>query len=564
MYYFIFLFCFCFGLHSPKNLVVIKDSTLTDIDFYEKISKDDWDSFDKSKKEDVFNDFLKNELSYYDAISVGLDKDPKVFSILKNRKKQVLLNNTYEHLIARPLIDPEVVEKNIKNLKNKVEAYHLLIGYKGSKQDTESTISKESAKSLVDSLYSIMTLESEKENIEDVFKKYATGYSIDPSVQNNFGFLGWVPWGRTVMSFQEPLFKLKNLVLSKPIHTEYGYHLILKKTSALSSHYYYSKENYTDLSKKLALGSLSFDSLRALSSEFDSLTIKESGLLFNKQETDSLFNYILDKKKKDKLTGNKNQLIDWLKNYDKKILFFSKNKKAYGVGWLVDKLSNTQSSRIPPIKEVKDFKDLVLFYVLQEEVVKIGLDNGIENSYSFKKDWLNNKRNILFSEYLSYCLNSITPVDSLIIKKEFLKQGFDKKVFKPKRVVFSEIRVFNESVAKELIKKISNGESFDSLLVFYGGSIKEPLSETKNTPLSRALFNNPKGFVSNIILNNDGSFSVARIERYLKEEKFTLKNMYNKLEREYISAAQDSIKTSLLPALKNKLNPTVYKDVLGL
>ena len=79
MYYFIFLFCFCFGLHSPKNLVVIKDSTLTDIDFYEKISKDDWDSFDKSKKEDVFNDFLKNELSYYDAISVGLDKDPKVF-----------------------------------------------------------------------------------------------------------------------------------------------------------------------------------------------------------------------------------------------------------------------------------------------------------------------------------------------------------------------------------------------------------------------------------------------------------------------------------------------------
>ena len=202
MYYFIFLFCFCFGLHSPQNLVIIKDSTLTDIDFYEKISKDDWDSFDKSKKEDVFNDFLKNELSYYDAISVGLDKDPKVFSILKNRKKQVLLNNTYEHLIARPLIDPSVVEKNIKNLKNKAEAYHLLIGYSGSKQDTESTISKESAKSLADSLYSIMVLESEKENIEDVFKKYAIKYSIDPSVQNNFGFLGWVPWGRTVMSFQ--------------------------------------------------------------------------------------------------------------------------------------------------------------------------------------------------------------------------------------------------------------------------------------------------------------------------------------------------------------------------
>ena len=50
MYYFIFLFCFCFGLHPPKTLVVIKDSILTDVDFYEKISKDDWDSFDKNKK----------------------------------------------------------------------------------------------------------------------------------------------------------------------------------------------------------------------------------------------------------------------------------------------------------------------------------------------------------------------------------------------------------------------------------------------------------------------------------------------------------------------------------
>ena len=66
-------------------------------------------------------------------------------------------------------------------------------------------------------------------------------------------------------------------------------------------------------------------------------------------------------------------------------MLFSKNNKAYGAGWLVDKLSNTQSSRIPPIKEIKDFKDLVLFYVLQEEVVKIGLDNGFENSYSFKR-----------------------------------------------------------------------------------------------------------------------------------------------------------------------------------
>ena len=64
------------------------------------------------------------------------------------------------------------------------------------------------------------------------------------------------------------------------------------------------------------------------------------------------------------------------------------------------------------------------------------------------------------------------------------------------------------------------------------------------------------------MIKNTSDFNKEKIKKL--EEKFTLKNMYNKLEREYISAAQDSIKTSLLPALKNKLNPTVYRDVLGL
>ena len=63
-----------------------------------------------------------------------------------------------------------MVEKNIKNLKNKAEAYHLLIGYKGSKQDTESTMLKESAKLLIDSLYN-MIVENLKKKTLKVFLK---------------------------------------------------------------------------------------------------------------------------------------------------------------------------------------------------------------------------------------------------------------------------------------------------------------------------------------------------------------------------------------------------------
>ena len=71
-------------------------------------------------------------------------------------------------------------------------------------------MSKKQAFQLIDSL----RVEINKEvslgfNIEDVFSRFAVDFSIDPSVQNNLGFLGWVPWGQTVMSFQKPLFDLK-------------------------------------------------------------------------------------------------------------------------------------------------------------------------------------------------------------------------------------------------------------------------------------------------------------------------------------------------------------------
>ena len=564
MFLFIFFFGGVFALHVPQNLVVLSDTILTDVDFYEKISKDDWDVFDVDKKRRVFDDFLKNELAYYDAIKKGLDLNPKTFLSLKTRKKQVLLNNIYEHIIARPLVDPLVVEKNIKNLQKKTEAYHLLVGYKGSSQNTESTISKQAAKTLVDSLYLAIKKESVDKNLEDVFMDFAFDYSIDPSVKQNRGFLGWVPWGRTTMSFQEALFDLPKGVLSSPVHTEYGYHLILKKTIGLSSHYYYSQENYLDLSFKIAESSLSFDSLRVLSSSFDSLTIKKTGLSFNSSAIDSLVGFVLKKQKQERLAGNKNQIIDWLLSLKNKVVLFSKNDRVFGVGWLINQLKETPSSRVPPLKTKKDLKDLLVFFVLQEEVLKLDLEKNILKTTSFKRDWLNNKKNIIYNDYISFLLNSLAPIDSALVIKEYKEQTLEERLLKPKRVAFSEIRVFDFLVAKEIVEQLALGASFDSLLVLFGGSIKEPVSITKKSPLAVSLFKKKTNDISEIIKNNDGSFSIARVERFLEKEFFSLDLVYQKLEREILTSMQDVIKGSLLETLINDLKPTINPSVLGL
>ena len=561
----LFLFTCCYGLHLPVNLLVLLDTSFTDVNFYEQVPKDEWDALDINKKRGALDDFLKTELCVYDAQKQGLFLHPKTKKNLLVRKKQLLLNNTYEHLIARPFVSALEVEKNLNNLQYKVEGYHLLIGYLGSQQNTESTLSKEEAYVLIDSLYYVIKKEGLSRPLLEVFEEFAFKYSIDPSAKTNRGFLGWVPWGRTVMSFQEPLFNLPDNSLSSPIHTEYGYHLIFKGTVARSSYYYYSEKNYKDLAYKVGQRSLSFDSLRVKSSLFDSLTIKGAGFVFHKKNMGILFDFLLEKQEEQRLMGNKNQLLEWLgEGQLKNQLLFIVNKKGFGVGWLINKLKEAPSSRIPVLKTKESFNSLVLSFVLQDLVLELANTKNIQKKTSFKRDWKNNYKNIVYNDYLSFLLNKLSPLDSSVVLKKYKEGLLDKSFFRPLRVVFSEIRVFDSIVASSVLDKIKKGVAFDALLVDFGGGIKEPVSISAHSELSRVAFGLLPGDVSNIIQNKDGSFSIIQIERFLEEEPFSLSLVYDQLERKLVTLKQDSLKTFLLEDLIKKHKGLVSFSVVGL
>ena len=99
------VFCFSFAsFYEKKELFVFENQTVFDVDFFSNVSYSDWMSFDKEKKISVFNDFLKRELAFYHAQKIGLANDPFIQKKINLRKNILLINNTYEHVIARPLI----------------------------------------------------------------------------------------------------------------------------------------------------------------------------------------------------------------------------------------------------------------------------------------------------------------------------------------------------------------------------------------------------------------------------------------------------------------------------
>ena len=127
-----------------------------------------------------------------------------------------------------------------------------------------------------------------------------------------------------------------------------------------------------------------------------------------------------------------------------------------------------------------------------------------------------------------------------------------------------EVRVFSDSLGVLLRERLGRGVVFDSLVVEFGGAIREPISEGAKSPLGRALFLLSPGDVSSVVKNSDGSFSVARVESFLPEEPFTVAKMYSQIEQEIRRERQDSIRKNIFKNTVEELRPVIHYNVLGL
>jgi foldase protein PrsA len=101
---------------------------------------------------------------------------------------------------------------------DKISASHILIMHKESK-DSRSDLSKEEAQKLIDDLHTKVTKK------KAIFKDMASKHS-DCSSSKYGGSLGEFGKGVMVKAFEESAFSLKKNEISKPIETEFGFHII--------------------------------------------------------------------------------------------------------------------------------------------------------------------------------------------------------------------------------------------------------------------------------------------------------------------------------------------------
>ena len=111
----------------------IRDHHIYKHDFFQQITYSEWVGLDSLGQSNFSNSFISKELSYIESLSLGLDVYPEIFIKLQQRFNQLLINSTYETLVAYPLIKESDFLLAKQNIKEKVLVHHVLVGFSGCK-----------------------------------------------------------------------------------------------------------------------------------------------------------------------------------------------------------------------------------------------------------------------------------------------------------------------------------------------------------------------------------------------------------------------------------------------
>lgn len=109
-----------------------------------------------------------------------------------------------------------------------VSASHLLICYKGAER-CESNYTKDQAWEKIKELKAQATVV----NFADLVKQYST----EPGAGDRGGDLGEFKSGQMVPEFENAAFSMADNTISEPIETQFGYHLIYKKSERIEKQY---------------------------------------------------------------------------------------------------------------------------------------------------------------------------------------------------------------------------------------------------------------------------------------------------------------------------------------
>lgn len=199
------------GLQA-QELVKINDKSY-DVNEFERVYTKNIDLLKDSEQKDIDNYmdlFVLYKLKVDKAYDLGLDKKESYINELAQHRKQL----AEKYFTDEKKLEALTLEAYERSLKER-EASHLLIaaGLNAVPEDTLKAYNK------------ALSIYNEIKKGKP-FAEAAVEYSEDPSAKENKGYLGYFSVFRMVYPFEQGAFTTPVGTVSKPVRSQFGYHLV--------------------------------------------------------------------------------------------------------------------------------------------------------------------------------------------------------------------------------------------------------------------------------------------------------------------------------------------------
>jgi peptidyl-prolyl cis-trans isomerase C len=195
-----------------KVLAIVNGREITENDIKTNISRFPRERqsqfYSEQGRKQLLDQMISFELIYNDALENGIEKDEQYLAQLELAKKELLTQASINKLLSEVSVSDSEIEdyynanKDMFAASPSVTAKHILVDSKEKANDIKGEI--ESGKS---------------------FEEAAQEYSSCPS-KSEGGNLGSFSKGQMVPEFEEAAFNLELGVVSEPVETQFGFHLI--------------------------------------------------------------------------------------------------------------------------------------------------------------------------------------------------------------------------------------------------------------------------------------------------------------------------------------------------
>ena len=387
------------------------------------------------RRRDALDKLIDDHVVVLGAYNEGLDIEVENDTAFLRQKDQILLNELYKkEILDKSKISDGELKKHYAKMKEEIHAWHILVA----------------SEELADSIY-------QQVNEGADFGELAKEKSIDPSAQTNAGDLGFFGWGKMVPEFQEVAFELKEGEISKPVKTQFGWHIIrlIERRE--------TEQQPFDKAKDMIRAQLERGKREKRMRDYFEELKKEVNFKLDEEILDLL----MSKKTEpppDSLglrrTGDQLEM-DKFTEEEKGLTLFSHKGGQITLGDFVSQFNTMPPQYRPKLDNKEKMGEIAFQSIALDVLSETARNRNLEGTRAFKDSWGKFKEAEMVKR-----MRATVILKGVGITEEEIQGYYDRhpeRFEKPAEVQVKEILVKTEEEASDILSQLNKGANFETL-----------------------------------------------------------------------------------------------------